>query len=357
MGMARHLRIEFPGAIYHVTSRMLGDRRLSRSRLFVDDADRERFVDRLGDRVNQYNIRLYLFVCMTNHFHLVFETPEANCSRFMQSLSTAYTVYYNLRHARHGHLLDGRYKAKVVEGNNYLLALTRYVHLNPVQRGAFRGKSINERIRYLRHYRWSSYSGYLNKRRALEFMEYAPILAQMRGKRREWRRRYRQFVESGLAEDDLEFKEALNASPRSIGSDGFRSWIDDFHHRLMEGCQNREDISFRRVKEPLPAETILKTLAKRFAVEPDAFHQRRRNSPLRAVAAQMLIRFGGQTQREVAVLLDLGTGGAVSAQVRKLPRLLSEDRQLRLMVRKAEEQLSALKQERNSPSNKKTKRH
>ena len=77
-------------------------------------------------RVEQFNIRLYLFVCMTNHFHLVIETPEANCSKFMQSLTTAYTVYYNLRHSRHGHVFDGRYKAKLVEGDDYLLALSRY---------------------------------------------------------------------------------------------------------------------------------------------------------------------------------------------------------------------------------------
>ena len=128
--MARHLRVEFPGAIYHVTCRMLGDSRLENSRLFTEDRERERFLERLGEGVEQYNIRLYLFVLMTNHFHLVFETPEGNCSKFMHSLSTAYTVFYNLRHRRHGHLLDGRFKAKLVDGDNYLLALTRYVHLN-----------------------------------------------------------------------------------------------------------------------------------------------------------------------------------------------------------------------------------
>ena len=101
--MARHLRVEFPGAIYHVTCRMIGDGRLEQSRLFREDRERERFLDRLGERVKDYGIRLYLFALMTNHFHLVFETPEGNCSRFMQSLLTAYTVYYNLRHSRHGH--------------------------------------------------------------------------------------------------------------------------------------------------------------------------------------------------------------------------------------------------------------
>ena len=84
--MARHLRVEFPGAIYHVAYRMIGDDRIERSRLFSEDAERERFVERLGERVEEYDIRLYLFVLVTNHGHLMFETPEGNCSRFMHAL-------------------------------------------------------------------------------------------------------------------------------------------------------------------------------------------------------------------------------------------------------------------------------
>ena len=106
---------------------MVGDADLRNSRLFKDDADRERFLDALGERVKQHNIRLYLFCLMTNHFHLVCETPEENLSQFMQSLTTAYTLYYNLRHRRHGHLVDGRYKAKVVGENDYLISLSRYL--------------------------------------------------------------------------------------------------------------------------------------------------------------------------------------------------------------------------------------
>ena len=212
---------------------MIGDHRREQSRLFVDDADRARFVERLADRVEQYHIRLYLFVCMQNHFHLVFETPEGNCSKFMQSLSTAYTVYYNLRHGRHGHLLDGRFKAKLVEGDDYLLALSRYEHLNPVQVGALRDKPLEERIAALRSYPWSSYASYIGKRKALEFVEYGPLLSQMHGYARGWPKRYREFVEAGLAESapssprlrraSDDFKATLKASPRSIGSDGFRA--------------------------------------------------------------------------------------------------------------------------------------
>jgi len=202
--MARHLRVEYPGAIYHVTCRMVGNWQAEKTYLFKDDADHERFVERLGERVEQFNIRLYLFVCMTNHFHLVFETPEANCSKFMQSLSTAYTVYYNLRHGRHGHLFDGRYKAKLVEGDDYLLSLSRYVHLNPVQVSRHRHMPIEERIQILRSHRWSSYPSYIGKAKALDFVEYGPLLSEMNGKRGERPKHYREFVESGLAECDDE---------------------------------------------------------------------------------------------------------------------------------------------------------
>ena len=318
---------------------MIGDARLEHSRLFIDQKDRERFLDRLADRVEQYNVRLYLFVCMTNHSHLVFETPEGNCSKFMHSLLTAYTVYYNLRHGRHGHLLDGRFKAKLVEGDHYLLALTRYVHLNPVHVGSIKNKPIEQKIAYLRDYTWSSYPSYIGRRKALDFVAYGPILAEMGGQRRERPKRYRQFVESGLAEEDEEIKSALKESPRSIGSDPFRAWIDDRYQALIQGRATAEDASFRHITEPVPVALILRTVAEILEVEVEALRQRRRNSPLRAVAARMLMRFGGQTQRQAAAHLNMGTGGAVSAQVRKLPERMAQDRRLRRKVSTIEQRL------------------
>ena len=341
--MARHLRVEFPGAIYHVTCRMVGDWRTEKTFLFKDDADHERFLDRLAERVEQFNIRLYLFVCMTNHFHLVFETPEANCSKFMQSLSTAYTVYYNLRHGRHGHLLDGRYKAKLVEGDDYLLALSRYVHLNPVCIGSMKGKPVEERIQVLRAHRWSSYPSYIGRRKALDFVEYGPLLAEMHGKRREWPKRYREFVEGGLAESDDDFKVALRESPRSIGSDGFRAWIDELYQKRLEKHTRPEDVSFRHISEPLPADDVLAILGEVLNVETDEFKRRRRGSPLRAIAARYLIRYAGKSQRDVADCLSIGTGAAASDQLKRLPEKLAKGRRLRRQVKQAEERLEELR--------------
>ncbi len=340
--MARHLRVEFPGAIYHVTCRMVGDWRSERSQLFRDDADRERFLERLGERVEPFRIRLYLFVCMTNHFHLVFETPEANCSRFMQSLSTAYTVYYNLRHGRHGHLLDGRFKAKLVAGDDYLLALSRYVHLNPVQVSAWQDRPTEDRIQALRAWRWSSYPGYIGGRKAPGFVECGPLLAEMGGESRERPKRYRDFVESGLSEPDEDFRDALKLSPRSIGGDAFRAWVDDLYRKRVEAYAKPEDVSFRHITEPLPAEDVLRILGEALDVETDQFRRRRHNSPLRAVAAHCLIRYTGQSQRVVADLLNMGSGSAVCKQIGALPAKCAKDRRLRRQIKQAEARLADL---------------
>jgi len=317
---------------------------LNHSRLFVDDKDRERFVACLAERVEQYHIRLYVFVCMTNHFHLVFETPDGNCAKFMQSLSTAYTVYYNLRHRRHGHLLDGRYKAKLVEGDDYLLSLSRYVHLNPVRVGAIKDKPVAEQIEHLRQYPWSTYLGCIGTRKAFDFVEYGPILAKMGGKRREWPERYREFVETGLADDDKDFKVALKESPRSIGGEGFRLWIDALYQGLVGRHHRPEDAAFRRVTDPLPADAVLVVLARVFDVPVGAFNQRRRDSVLRGVAGRFLVRYADLTQRDVAAKLAAGSGSAISRQICKVNELLATDPRLSRQMARAEEQTEKLRQ-------------
>jgi len=339
--MARPVRIEFPGAIYHVCSRMLGTRRQGRDRLFRDDADRIRFVTRLGVGVENFGIRLYLFELMSNHYHLVLETPEGNLSRFMQNLATAYTVYFNKRHDRHGHLLDGRYKAKLVSGDEYLLRLSRYVHQNPAWVSGWVRKPIKERIGLLRDYRWSSYRGYIGKAPQWDFVDEKPILAMMGGKQTERRKRYRQFVESGLASGDEEFEESLRASPSGIGDEEFLSWVDYARGKKIGESGVKEDVAFRRVILPLPPQVVLSILAKVLKVEEQAFSERRRNSVLRAVASRYLMRYAGQTQREVARQLGMTTGGAVSAQVARMPELVSGDRRLARQIREIERLLES----------------
>src|SRR5947207_3202733 len=152
-GVARRLRIQYPGAIYHVMNR--GDRR---EVIFLDEDDRQRFVETLAECCAKTDWQVHALCLMGNHFHLVVETPQSNLVAGMKWLLGTYTGRFNRRHKLFGHLFSGRYKALPVDGsgNGYLKAVCDYVHLNPVRAGLLRADQP------LEAYNWSSYPLYLN---------------------------------------------------------------------------------------------------------------------------------------------------------------------------------------------------
>jgi REP element-mobilizing transposase RayT len=152
--MARKLRVQFPGAVYHVMNR--GDRR---EPIFEDDEDRRLFLKTLGQSCDKTDWQMHAWCLMDNHFHLVLETPRGNLVEGMKWLLGTYTIRFNHRHQEFGHLFSGRYKALMVEGsgNGYLKAVGDYVHLNPVRAGLLRPEQP------LQDYAWSSYPLYLKE--------------------------------------------------------------------------------------------------------------------------------------------------------------------------------------------------
>lgn len=185
--MARPLRLEHPGAIWHVTSR--GN---AQQDIVLDDVDRRRFVLRLGDVVPATAWRLHAWVLMTNHFHLLVETPDANLGRGMQQLNSTYSQAFNRRHRRVGHLFQGRYKGILVERESHLLELVRYVVLNPVRAGMVSTPA---------QHGWSSYADTAGLRKAAEWLDVDWTLAQFGRHRSEARHRFRQFVSEGRGAD------------------------------------------------------------------------------------------------------------------------------------------------------------
>jgi len=141
--MARPLRLEYPGAVWHVTSR--GNEKKS---VFHDEGDRKAFLPLLARSVDRFGWRIHAFVLMTNHYHLLLETPEPTLSAGMRELNGIYTQRFNRRHERVGHLFQGRFKGILVEKESHLLELTRYVVLNPVRAGI---------AEHPADWRWSSY--------------------------------------------------------------------------------------------------------------------------------------------------------------------------------------------------------
>ena len=336
--MARKLRVQFEGAIYHVTIRGV-----ERRTLFNDNDDRERFLECLGEAVEESGVRLYLFCLMTNHVHLLVETPQGNLSAFMHKLQTAYTVYYNLRHKRVGHLMQGRFGAKPVEGDTYLLALSRYIHLNSVFVRPMMSQPLERRLAELWAYPWSSYRGYAGLAKARDFVDDGPILAMMAGPEKKRCRAYRRFVESGIAEADDEFLEVLQGAAWGIGGSEFQDCIRELHADMANQVKRPEDVSFRHIAKKVSPEAVLGIVADKFGMKPDDLGKRRYDCVVRAVAAQMLGRYAGMNQRDIGGLLGMGTGSAVCQQMKRLRARRSCGSDLDAQIGKIESALGKLK--------------
>lgn len=315
--MARLLRIAFPGAIYHVMVRG-NERRL----IFRDNADRQRFLERLGQSQELYSVRLYLACLMPNHLHLLMETPRANLSSFMARLMTAYTVYYNLRHHRVGHLTQGRYKAQIVEGNEYLLKLSRYIHLNPVSGRRWVDVSVEDRRKELRAYRWSTYRSYAGLERDWGFIDYGPLRTLVEN---ELGADYAAYVETGLASDDQEFAKLYRQAQLSMGSESFSGRVTEAHAEAVRSVGRPEDAALRRTAAWRSVEETMKVVAAVLGVSEANLKERRRGSLARTAAAWALVKHGGLTQRAAAAALGMNTGGAVSHQLKKWESIARQD--------------------------------
>jgi len=184
--MARPLRIEFPGALYHVTAR--GN---ARQDIFLDDEDRQLFLRVLGKALQAYNGICHSYCLMSNHYHLLIETPDANLSLLMKQINGVYTQRSNKRHSRTGHVFQGRFKAIVVDKDEYLLQLCRYIVLNPVRAGMVNSPG---------KHRWSSYAAIAGKAPYSGWLHTDWVLSQFGKKRTKAQDEYRKFVLAGIEE-------------------------------------------------------------------------------------------------------------------------------------------------------------
>ncbi|MGR8918029.1 MAG: REP-associated tyrosine transposase [Gammaproteobacteria bacterium] len=182
--MSRPLRIEFPGAYYHVTSR--GARR---SPIFEDHTDRDTFLGLLGRIVQRFDWRCEAYCLMGNHYHLLVRTPRPNLSRGMQQLNGPYSQHFNRRHGYVGPVFQGRFHSVVVDAEAYRLEVARYVVLNPVRAGL---------VPHPQHWHWSSYGATIGKRERPEWLAYQDLLSAFASDERLASDHYIRFVNDGL---------------------------------------------------------------------------------------------------------------------------------------------------------------
>ena len=299
--MARPLRIEFPGAIYHVMSR--GNERRAVVR---DDKDRQRRLDWLRRTVETYCWQLHAFVLMTNHEHLFVETPEPNLSAGMQYLNGSYTSYFNRRHRRAGHLFQGRFKGHLIEARGYFLEVSRYIHLNPVRAGM---------VKLPREYHWSSYPGYLRAGRTLGWVRYDRVLGEFGSQLPEARRSYGRFVRAGVASPPRSpFAQAVGGL--LLGSQEF---VERIRRRLKDRPTDAAMPQLKRLRERVPLERILEAAAREFGyAEPPWSHGSRSDDAARAAAAYVARRRFGYRAKAVADALGYGHASGVSHAIRRI---------------------------------------
>lgn len=265
--MARPLRIEYDGALYHVTSR--GN---ARKAIYKDDEDRKIFLDILAKVNNRYNWICHAYCLMNNHYHLMIETPDGNLSKGMRQLNGVYTQLYNKRHHRVGHIFQGRYKAILIQKESHLLEVSRYVELNPV-----RAKAVKRPEEWL----WSSYRGTSGMEKPHACLTPDWILGQFSKKREQAEKKYRDFVEAGIGEDTI-WKKVKGGS--ILGEDEFVDELEGY----LKGQKDVSEIpkSQRYINRPTLKEIFTEGVTKK---------KQRRDGKIREA-----VKKHGYSQKEIA---------------------------------------------------------
>lgn len=298
--MSRQLRIQFPGAIYHVTSR--GDRRQA---IVIDDLDRDTFFQRIGKSVEKYSWQMFAAVLMTNHFHLFFRTPQANLSSGMQFLSGGYASWWNARHGYTGHVFQGRFRGHIVEDETYFWTVSRYAHLNPTP-------VLVERPE---QWKWSSYVGYLDPSRRLPWIDYDTLLNAWQGTfgGESPAECYRRYVEAGLTQSI--------ASPFEQAIDGWilgsASFADRMREVLVPNDRRPSARKWRR-KVSITQEQIVETVCNVLEVDPVVLSTRGSRHSARALVAYLSRCATDSTLAQIAEQLGLSRADSVPTQIRRI---------------------------------------
>jgi putative transposase len=314
--MSRPLRIEYPDAWYHVMNR--GRRGED---IFSAGGDYELFVHLLREAAQAWNVRVAAFCLMTNHYHLLMQTPEANLSRCMRHVDGVYTQRYNRAHRCDGSLFRGRYRAILVEADLYLLPVLKYIHRNPLRAGV---------VKNLEAYEWSSHRGYLSRGRRWNWLSKEFILGMFQKERGSGLEAYRRFIGEEDGADILRVFEGKKW-PTILGGAGF---VREIKERFFTRLQHRE-VPESRVLAPA-AEDILKVVCEAYGVGKDKVLRPRRGefNEARNVAIYLTRELRHATLDDICGPFGMGRYSSASSAVGRVKVQLARDRRLEKRVQK-----------------------
>jgi len=311
--MARQLRIEYPGAFYHVTSR--GN---ERKPVFKSKRDREKFLEYLESASERYGAVVHVYCLMDNHYHLLIETPAGNLSQIMQHINSAYTTYFNVKRQRSGHLFQGRYKSILVQADEYAKELSRYIHLNPVRAGM---------VETPEEYQWSSYMYYAVKKEKPEWLFTDFILGYFGEKHPIAQQKYKAFVNSLIGK---EYKSPLSDVAFSVilGVSDFVNEIKDKF--LSKKKQDRNLPALNEQTDRPNMDAIDKAVD--FIVEKD-------EKLARQMKLYLCHRYTGIKLRDIGNRFNIGESG-VTQTSRRFSEKLKKDKKARKDVELVKKKLN-----------------
>jgi REP element-mobilizing transposase RayT len=300
--MARSLRIEYPGAFYHVINR--GN---AKEKIFLSNRDREKFLEYLEVAVDRFSLIVHSYCLMDNHYHLLIETPEANISKAMHWIDVSYAVYFNRKRKRSGHLFQGRFKATIVNADEYLKVLSRYIHLNPV-RSKFVKKPDD--------FQWSSYNTFVGKTNEPEWLETNYLLTYFHKTRKRAIQLFRKFCEDSNAEKlENPSKEAVQGF--ILGNANFVNLIQK---KLLSSKVNEKDIpQLRKIKLRPTLEKVVEEVSKEFeSPVVDILEAGKKKNGAREAAIYLSQLHTGLTGKEIGDYFGHVSGASISMVFKKI---------------------------------------
>ena len=300
--MTRPYRLQLEDCLYHITSR--GD---DRKKVFISKYDYEKFLEYLRLAKDKYKFYLYAYCLITNHYHLLIETTQPNLSRIMQYINSSYTIYYNTKRRRCGHVFQGRYKSIVVEKDSYFLELTRYIHLNPV-----RAKIVTDPSKY----EWSSCRGYIKKKgNAYIDEEYMRRYFDMSGKQ------YQDFALEGINKQENPFKDIYAGFIL-----GRTKFIKDKLKRLKGQIEGGEVSYRKKINSSLDIDSIVRAVSRKYGQSVNEICKAKRKPLLsKKIAIYLSKRLTGLTNREIGEFFGIGHS-AVSKAAMDISKLAEKDK-------------------------------
>ena len=303
--MARPLRLEHPGAVWHITSR--GN---NRGNIYLGDEDHLMFLSIFAEAVRRFRWIVHAYTLMTNHFHLVLETPEPTLSRGMKWMNGKYAQWFNRRHERSGHLFQGRFKGFLVEKESYLLTLIRYVALNPVRAGM---------VKRPEEYPWSSYRATAGYEPVPTWLTTDWALGPFGPDLPTQRSGYRQFIDEGAGITRSPFEDAVGHLFL-----GTSAWVEKMQALVDSKPRSREHPAEQRFAGRPSVATIIEVVAEVFQESEGAIRTGHGGRERKAVS--WLGCYEGMRRLcGIAEALGLRSTSRVSAMIAECERDLKDD--------------------------------